>query len=179
MRRTLPDDFARWLRGHRARLPLQLLVRRRRVEGVREYGFPAAPDLRIVVSDGLFEVRVVHEGEIDILADFDVEPKRDAAGYYCRWCADAGHAEHYPDRATLLAAHTFEPFAQWCGTALRADRRLVVDRYPSGATAARICDVQTTGREPSGAATRTVTPVLRPTAPSRRRSPRHGGHRPR
>ena len=165
--RALPihNDFARWLKENRSRLPTRLIARRRFADGGREYRFPAAPDLRVLVGDCVFEVRVVHEGEVfDILVDFDVVPKKDAAGYYCEWCADAGRTERFADRATLLTEHTFEPFAAWCRETLRADKRLVLERYACGSTTARICDGQDAGDiKPTSASMYVVKPVLHAT----------------
>ena len=161
-RRTLHDDFAGWLRKNRSRLPMRLLVRQRRGDGGRDYRFPDAPDFRVLVDNRGIEVRVVHEGEVfDTLIDLDIEPRRDAAGYYCAWCEDQGHAERFPDRATLLAQHAFEPFAEWCREMLRADKRLVMERNPCGSTTASICDARDVRRrKPPGVTMYVVKPVL-------------------
>jgi hypothetical protein len=49
----------------------------------------------------------------DLLADFDVIPKRaPSCRYYCTLCRPEAR-KHYLSRKELFIAHSFEPFLQW------------------------------------------------------------------
>ncbi|MCU0664705.1 MAG: hypothetical protein MUC50_20580 [Myxococcota bacterium] len=124
--------FAEWLEKNQARLSTPLRLHRRHKNGAHEYRFPEAKALRVVAWDGSICVNVLHKRKVfDRLLDLDLAVQCGADGrYFCQWCEEEGHIARYPDRASLLEGHTFEPFLEWCKEILREDRVLVLEFVP-------------------------------------------------
>ncbi len=157
-------DFATWLRKNRARMPVQLLAGRRLRDGAEEFTFPGvSPCLRVWVGRTAFEVVVIYRRQhMDIVAEFDVFLKKNARGlYYCDGCRTNGNTRYERTRMDLIAAHSFEPFREWCEENIRGDRRLLIERHATGLSVARILPKKgRLGPKPPGRSFRVVAPVF-------------------
>ncbi len=123
----LRQELATWLNRHAAELPARPVLARSG-DGFQYYRFEGVRRVRLYVSRGPFEVRVMARRElVDILVEFDVALRRDVRGYFCRLCQENGHDEVFRTTASLAAAHSFRPLLSWCRKNLREDRVLVIE----------------------------------------------------
>jgi len=120
--------FDHWLSQHRAdfRHPPMAVRRFKRHVTFRFKGI--VPSIWGAIKEcGFIEVGVDHHGQCwDLLADFDIAPKRLPGGnYICEYCEEATRTI-YPTREALWIEHGFESLRAWCNAELRADRQMVL-----------------------------------------------------
>jgi len=133
-------NFKQWLKQNRQRFnhPPFITMVNRRGFSISFTGF----DPRIschVSAIGFVEIVVHYESQlIDIIAEYDVIPRKDSHGrYFCKLCRmEDPSSATYASRSELVATHTWELLLEWAND--NAPKSVCVYGMGGGSTWAKV-----------------------------------------
>jgi hypothetical protein len=115
--------FEHWLAGNRARFAHPPRITERRKGHLTLVFQGITPKITCSINKTGVCIAVEHEGEcVDLIANFDIAPRRDGAGHY--FCAMCPEPEYFDSRRALWEGHCFEPLLEWVNRELRAEQWL-------------------------------------------------------
>ena len=130
--------FRRWLASSRRRLRVPLQVVGRSGSSLRLRFTGITPDIEVHLRYGELGVVVTHDQQFwDFIQLFEIDPQRQHGVYACRLCPPAGRKTYFT-LASLLRAHTFEPFLTWANDSLFQAQWLCLQCFAVGATEASL-----------------------------------------